>query len=836
MQGLDKDYVESAALSNHKWLIHRFYYEKLGIIIDYLQLYGLLWNSAVCWNVSSLWLSWSKYLTLFNIDVYSVRSYSSSAKTLCYDYNFHHNSYVLYVLLFGIANILLQVLIHLNEPTCSWLKCSNAFFISKILPCLHMIHDFIFLPCNLALFRMYVVSHRKSTVIMLILLVVNSMLILPTSMLSLIHLYKLHNNTSLIYRYNFSKHENYLQVNELSLLLGLNDSFIRKKLYMVSSFTSDGLTYQFTMKLLKILLLIISIFPRGNIKIQGVLFIMFMCLLTSLHITIRPKKTLNLSVERCAVSIDTFSRILFGNLAIGINQPYRSKTSNHLVYVMLLFFLVNTSYMLTNCFQLTNVFTLTLTEAYFLVIVNLLLILIALGIMMSGMVKGKFSSLYSKESINELFAEFDDENHFFRGKSNKTISSKSSFSSWPLLAKINFVRENKCVRDEINRGLSLVMELKEVKHNIYLQPPLTSDIVAFERCIFDLCSLLLQSKYCDVILKDLISQQLDEVYFIYAFKTYSFMDKKGSCELYANGDKTNDKLLDYFKVIQINKTLKSREFGNSRPIDVISSLLGSEFRRFGRLNGNWSVAYQSSIDNKLFSQFFRNKIFLSSRLRRVLVKLFAFNSFLSILNKIRNNARFNDSQNLPKIISRDRIPSSLNVELSKNPKFIEFDGVDKSVILDLENKTIALIETHEQVMSQFLLTTDVNSEIEDLIYDHIDKCQEYLMCWTQLINQYEKLQINEEDDSEKFSNSISANDTHAVNDDPRNTCSLAELHTSNSEGSLGNANLNDPMIFRKAFLSNEIESWYFYRSELNSMISTSLMDPSQSNYQSILGN
>lgn len=52
-------------------IINLFWKEKFLILLDYLQIFGVIWNMANPWPWPYIWIKWSKVLVLANVDLFS---------------------------------------------------------------------------------------------------------------------------------------------------------------------------------------------------------------------------------------------------------------------------------------------------------------------------------------------------------------------------------------------------------------------------------------------------------------------------------------------------------------------------------------------------------------------------------------------------------------------------------------------------------------------------------------------------------------------------------------------------------------------------------------------
>ena len=53
------------------FMVDMYWKEKLCMIIDYLQLYTIIWNAAQPWPWPYLWSTWTRWMVYINIDIFS---------------------------------------------------------------------------------------------------------------------------------------------------------------------------------------------------------------------------------------------------------------------------------------------------------------------------------------------------------------------------------------------------------------------------------------------------------------------------------------------------------------------------------------------------------------------------------------------------------------------------------------------------------------------------------------------------------------------------------------------------------------------------------------------
>ena len=53
------------------FMVDMYWKEKICMIIDYLQLYTIVWNAAQPWPWPYLWSTWTRWMVYINVDIFS---------------------------------------------------------------------------------------------------------------------------------------------------------------------------------------------------------------------------------------------------------------------------------------------------------------------------------------------------------------------------------------------------------------------------------------------------------------------------------------------------------------------------------------------------------------------------------------------------------------------------------------------------------------------------------------------------------------------------------------------------------------------------------------------
>ena len=152
---------------------------------------------------------------------------------------------------------------------------------------------------------------------------------------------------NLIYR-NRTDHEKKLQIWEILYMLKIDSFWIKKQVWIVSSFNLNGAYFRFHMLLLKAILLFVSIFIRSDFILQSTLFF---CIL-----------------------------LFFGAYYCLMYVPFRTNSSNMVLWTVCAAWIFDSAFAMVNAYGVTSAVTVASTQAYLLLIFNILACLVVLSI------------------------------------------------------------------------------------------------------------------------------------------------------------------------------------------------------------------------------------------------------------------------------------------------------------------------------------------------------------------------------------------------------------------------------------------------------------------------
>jgi hypothetical protein len=326
--------------------------EKLLLLLDYCQLFGLLWVTAQPWPWPYLWTDYTKFIVYTNADVFSRTpngALNGRSSSLISKWGMMNN-YCQYALIFAcIQAFVFAVALSLLKK---WDVYGQVMRETRhrCLSLLLLFSYVIYLPCSMAVFRLYycepdddVLSADPSVACFgtthAAYFVLCSALSLPVFFGLPYVMYK-YISRSIIYTYD-TDHEKRLQIWEILQMLSLDDHYIAHQLWLNASFNKFGVYFRLHMVLYKAWMLVLFVFFRFDMQLQAVL---------------------------CTVSTMLFCGYysLGGLIDYHSYLPYRNLTSNIMLLCTFALMVINTTFGLFNQFGVRNAMTVGSTESYFL--------------------------------------------------------------------------------------------------------------------------------------------------------------------------------------------------------------------------------------------------------------------------------------------------------------------------------------------------------------------------------------------------------------------------------------------------------------------------------------
>lgn len=336
--------------------------EKLYIIVDCLQLYGIVWITSQPWRFPFLWIAWTRWTVVSNMDIFSLTNtgalYGQSSNINISPWGQMNNYIIHYCLVFSVLLLLSYIyfgyyLYRAGEY--GTIKLSSRFAIFQyVLP----LSYFMYIPQLLQLFRLFYCDSKTKNLAadpsisclnsgFITYLVFNTLLHVPLAVFYPILLYKIQACTTVGFnRFNYEKH---LQICEIAYMFNINNDWANKFIWVISPLNFCGRFYFVAMIAYKFLMLSAFIGFRFSFTYQA--------------------------------SLMWFATFFFTLYYGYIWPPYRCLTSNTILSVCLTVIFINISFATANALNVQNAFLVSSVETMCLLsfhLVGVLLLICAL--------------------------------------------------------------------------------------------------------------------------------------------------------------------------------------------------------------------------------------------------------------------------------------------------------------------------------------------------------------------------------------------------------------------------------------------------------------------------
>lgn len=380
------DHAKSSSKHNHfseqfQFTPDLFWIEKFVVIVDCLQLNGLLWTSATVWSWPYLWLTWTQYICLGNLDFYSTGLFGNNVilriSTTSHSSWSSMGGYLQYALIFAIANSAVYLIAWLYLTGYRWIKATIFATIAKenqsesmtksyqssryedaIKLGLYLLCYTIFLPTGLAVSRIYACDDDKVSIdpnitclseSHLLYMILCTALVLPSFIGLPIHLYR-SIGRNITFKHNQSDHEKYLQIHELTYLYQLESlspyTYSDRDFVFFAPFRLPSAYHYCHMMILKGILMIANAYLRQHIEIQAISYLI-------------------------VIAIYSFRYVCF-------RWPYRCDSTNIIHVTAITLLLGNTLIAAMNALGVRNFFLIASNQSYLLLSFNLLMVMVIL--------------------------------------------------------------------------------------------------------------------------------------------------------------------------------------------------------------------------------------------------------------------------------------------------------------------------------------------------------------------------------------------------------------------------------------------------------------------------
>jgi hypothetical protein len=139
-------------------IINLFWKEKILVILDYLQIFGVIWNMANPWPWPYIWITWSKVLVLANIDLFSYSKHGSlgggSANISIPKWGMMEG-YLVYALIYSLIPFLIILSYYLMRPFFNTYGTRRILYRNPYMALVMFVSRILYLPATLAVSRIF---------------------------------------------------------------------------------------------------------------------------------------------------------------------------------------------------------------------------------------------------------------------------------------------------------------------------------------------------------------------------------------------------------------------------------------------------------------------------------------------------------------------------------------------------------------------------------------------------------------------------------------------------------------------------------------------------------
>ena len=313
-------------ISTSKSLYFYQYLEKIWLIIDFLQLYTMLWNISQSWGMPFIWIYWTRSLVWSSLDYFSTTEYGA----LMGRSNFLNlsewgqmSNYMSYCTCFSLIPIFFCIVYSSSVKYLNVYGKRLDLYMPYIEAFILFIGQLLYLPIGLVVFRLYYCENNLLAVDpvwnctdhgYITYTIIFTTFLFPLYFVLPAIVYKL-SLSSLVYNLP-QDHEKRLVAREILYLLDIDNHYLKKHTWLIASFILSGSMHRLHMMLLKASMLILFVFFRNNYILQALLFFLaytIFCIFSVLNFPYRRQSSNYLLI---LFSGALFVDVLFGKSAL----------------------------------------------------------------------------------------------------------------------------------------------------------------------------------------------------------------------------------------------------------------------------------------------------------------------------------------------------------------------------------------------------------------------------------------------------------------------------------------------------------------------------------------
>jgi hypothetical protein len=467
-----------------KCVVDCYWTEKALLIFDMMQIYGLVWICAQPWPWPYLWIIWTRWAVVFNVDVFSLYpdgALAGRTNNIGISRFGELNGYLYYAL--GFAMVELAVILstlYLMRKTKTYAQRWQIYrpWIVGTAGYLAMV---FYLPCTLVLFRLYACEVDGALSADRNVLCGDVEHVAISAVCSLIHLpvivwlpWWLYSCAEELSVYDLNPdHEKRIQMWEILYLEDICDDFIENQCWVIASFKLNGVYFRFHMALLKLGLVSVFVGCQRSLSLQAVL---------------------------CLILVSTF----YGFYGL-YRETYRCSTSSWMLTVAAVVLIVDTAFGFANSLGIHNFLMVASTESIVLLCVN--------GVGACGFILITSFSLFSSQIRQNCGIKFD-----------------ILVGQWPACRTLHNLRHNPRTNSLCVQWMDALRKAREVKVAAFTASDALLDVDGLEYCLRQLRQQWLSASAVGSIFSLALSEAMEELLHLHAklkpraFRTRSHWD------------------------------------------------------------------------------------------------------------------------------------------------------------------------------------------------------------------------------------------------------------------------------------------------------------------------
>ena len=469
-------------------LVDLLWVEKAVLIVDYLQLYNILWQCAQAYPWPTLWMRWTQWTAVANIDAFSLTDTGTTLGLEKHlgipDYGGNSN-YLYYAFSYALVqSAFVFAFAYYKLVVCREYGNVLARFEGLVGRIAGLVLQLLYLPTSLAVLRLFVCSDgvlaADPSVTCLssshLAYTITSSLLLAPSFFAVPYLLYRHIRQSACYLSD-EDHEKKLQSIELRYILDFDSDWLDSQLWTSSSFTRRGMYFSLHVMCLKTTYLLLYICGRDDKATQGILLWV---------------ATAAMCAHYCC-----------------LHPPFRCGSSNVVMFLLMGTLFVNSTFALFNSCKVDNAVFVDSTESVILLAFNLaacLLLLVAAGVLLF------YSAIASTPSLFLLSDLLDAITCMSSPISNRRFRSSLQLDSWPIKRTLRRMGNDPRVRSHLLAWVEAIASGVRRRHRFTITATAVTSITGLDAEIQSLRRHWIAAKALgslfEVVLTDLIETMI----------------------------------------------------------------------------------------------------------------------------------------------------------------------------------------------------------------------------------------------------------------------------------------------------------------------------------------